>query len=1131
MLGSYASCMLNDESLTDIPSTSGELADAPVRIWHEPVTIDTYDVVEPSGYPAYLDTRVYQGSSGRVYPMPFYERISATKAPRAWDAVHLENEYVSLVVLPELGGRIHHATDKSTGYDFFYRNTVMKPALVGLLGPWISGGVEFNWPQHHRPGTYLPTDVAIEREDDGSVTVWCSDHDPFTRMKGMHGIRLRPHSAVIEARVRLFNRTDDVQTFLWWANVAAEVNDEYQSFFPTDMTVVADHAKRAITTFPHATTPYYGIDYPSRVDAAHPDADRLDWYRNIPVPTSYMCVGTQDDFFGGYDHGVGAGFVYWADHRVAPGKKQWTWGNSEFGDAWNRNLTDTEGPYIELMAGAFTDNQPDFSYLHPGETKTFSQFWYPIQRIGTVQQATREAAVHLELSDDGLLVSLGVAVTRPRSRVRVRLFVGDGRAVWEETRALEPGAPLAVQVPLADEAAPTELELVVHDDADGELLRWRPRPVVEQEAPAPATEPVAPVAIETVEELYLTGVHLEQYRHATRSPEPYWREALRRDPSDTRSNVALAARLTRRGELAEAEGLLRTAIERLTARNPNPADSEAHYRLGVLLVLSGRLEEAYDVLAKAAWVSTWRAPAWLAMARVALALGDAPDSLELTSQVLAVEHEHLQARAVRALALRALGRDAEAEAVLSDSHRIDPVDWWTRDLMGKHLDADAQTCVDVALEYASAGSGDRALAALDRAEAQHRDRYVQGEPSPLPLIHYHRAKILADAGRPGVEKELAGARSAEHVRCFPGRLADALVLEWAIGQDRSDARAHALLGHWLYAHDRHEHAVAAWTRAVELSDDDPVVRRNLGLAAFNVAHDTGLAARHYRRALELSPADAKLLYESDQLDGKRAVAVDARLERLERAPELLDRRDDLAVVYAQLLTLTGRVDDAIEWLSSRDFQPWEGGEGVVLSAWEVAHVTAARTALAHGEGAAAEELVRAALVPPRSIGEARHPLANCADLLLALGDALAAQGRPDEARKQWALAASSEGDFLEMSTAAYSTRSVYSALALRRLDEADRAETLLRAIEKHALELAATPRAVDYFATSLPTMLLFHDDLAGRSRIDSLVLRAQVAGASGDTRTRDELLAQVMTVQPDNVEAHRVRREIGNELA
>ena len=78
--------------------------------------------------------------------------------------------------------------------------------------------------------------------------------------------------------------------------------------------------------------------------------------------------------------------VHVANHHISPGKKQWTWGNHEFGYAWDRNLTDNDGPYIELMAGVYTDNQPDFSFLAPWETKTFTQYWYPIHASGRRRQ-------------------------------------------------------------------------------------------------------------------------------------------------------------------------------------------------------------------------------------------------------------------------------------------------------------------------------------------------------------------------------------------------------------------------------------------------------------------------------------------------------------------------------------------------------------------------------------------------------------------------------------------------------------------------------------------------------------------------------------------------------------------------
>ena len=330
----------------------------------EPRVIPTYPVGTPEKNPVFFEKRVYQGSKGKVYPLPFIDKVFDDPVDVSYQSARLENEFVRLVMLPEIGGRIFLGQDKANGdHDFFYRQDVIKPALVGLAGPWISGGVEFNWPQHHRPGTFMPTDVHIEHEPDGAVTIWMSEHDPLDRMKGMHGIRLRPGSSLIELRARLYNRTPFTRTFLWWANVAAMVHDQYQSFFPPDVHYVADHAVRALSSFPIANNPYYSIDYQNRAGA-----NDLSWYKNIPVPTSYMVCQTGFDFFGGYDFSANGGFVHIADRHIAPGKKQWTWGNHPFGWAWDRELTDTNGPYIELMAGVFTDNQPDFTYLLPSET-------------------------------------------------------------------------------------------------------------------------------------------------------------------------------------------------------------------------------------------------------------------------------------------------------------------------------------------------------------------------------------------------------------------------------------------------------------------------------------------------------------------------------------------------------------------------------------------------------------------------------------------------------------------------------------------------------------------------------------------------------------------------------------------
>ena len=1119
--------MLAHESRIELPPVPTDQSGFEVAAWAEPVLIDTYELEPPDHFPVFLDHRVYQGSSGRVYPLPFYERISSTKSPRSWSAVHLENKWIRLMVLPELGGRIHIGFDKVRGEDFFYRNNVIKPALVGLTGPWISGGVEFNWPQHHRPGTYLPTDTSIERAADGSVTLWCSDHEPFHRMKGMHGIRLHPDRAVVEVVVRLYNRTEDTQTFLWWANVAARVHDDYQSFFPADVNYVADHAKRATTSFPQVRGRYYGVDYPARVDAEHPDADRLDWYRNIPVPTSYMCVGSSGDFFGGYDHRSHVGFVHWADHHISPGKKQWTWGNAPFGWAWDAQLTDADGPYVELMAGVYTDNQPDFSFLTPGETKSFSQYWYPIHDIGPARAATLDAAAALAtsgVSGGKTSVRVGVSVTSARPATVISVLGPAGSLLHRRTANLEPGVPADFSVLLAGDFAASDLTVLAESNGL-ELVRLRLPSDEDPMAPERATEPPAPAAIESIEELFLAGLHLQQYRHATRSPEPYWREALRRDPSDSRTNVALAARLHRSGRYEEAERLLRTAISRITSLNPNPPCGEAHYQLGITLTRLGRIEQAYDVLAKAAWNAAWRAPAHHALARLDCIRGRWGSAEDHLRQVLAAESGHLQAADLLVLVLRRLGRDEAAAAVLADTRTLDPLDFWALDLAGQALPCDAQTMLDVALDYAAAGFVAEALSMLDRAESRVSSSPA-GAGNVEPLIGYHRAHILRTAGRLAEADAAAWAAStAVTDLCLPGRPADADALRSALTARPDDARAAGLLGHWLYAHDREADAISMWQRSADLDATDPVIWRNLGLAAVNVLGDLDAAGEHYRRAVALAPEDPRLWFEVDQLAAQRGTPVTERVDVLSARGEIIARRDDLTAVLAELLILTDRPEEALALLNGRVFQPWEGGEGRVLAVWEAANARLARTAMAQDRPADAVRCLESALDPPRNLGEARHLLVNSADLHLALGDAQAAAGSASAVRS-WRRAADADGDFQNMSTRAFSEMTYFSVIACRRLGQDAKAAALQDGLAGYVDLLDETPAVADYFATSLPTMLLFHEDLQFRQVTTVLFLRAQLCVLRGDPEGAIIRLNKVQSRDP----AHRLGMELLEEL-
>ena len=318
------------------------------------------------------------------------------------------------MILPELGGRVHMAYDKIAGRHFIYYNQVIKPAPGGPYAAlWISGGIEFNWPQHHRPSTFETIDFALEENEDGSKTVWVNEIEKMFHTKGMAGFTLYPDKAYLEVKAQLFNRTSLPQTFLWWANPAVRVNDDYQSVFPPDVNAVFDHGRRDVSAFPIAKGTYYKVDYSPGTDISR--------YKNIPVPTSYMAVDSAYNFLGGYEHDTKGGVLIVADHHISPGKKQWTWGNGDFGQAWDRNLTDEDGPYIELMTGVYTDNQPDFSWIMPHEEKSFSQYFMPYREVGIVKNASKDIVIGLEKIGDKVVIK--VLATSPQRKFEYRLEV------------------------------------------------------------------------------------------------------------------------------------------------------------------------------------------------------------------------------------------------------------------------------------------------------------------------------------------------------------------------------------------------------------------------------------------------------------------------------------------------------------------------------------------------------------------------------------------------------------------------------------------------------------------------------------------------------------------------------------
>lgn len=1101
------------------------------------LVLPTYKPGKPDINPVFFEKRVFQGSSGKVYPLPIIDKVNNTKEDIRYSSVVLENDFVRLVMLPEIGGRVFEAQDKTNNnYNYFYQQKVIKPALVGLAGPWISGGIEFNWPQHHRPGTYLPSDVYIEEETDGACTVWMSEYDPMYRLKGMHGIRIRPDSALVELRGRLFNRTPLTQTFLWWANIAVEVHEDYQSFFPPDVNYVADHAVRAQSSYPLAENYYYGIPYHKR----HGRND-LRKYDHIPVPTSYMVCETKYNFFGGYDFKADGGFVHVANRHIAPGKKQWTWGSEAFGRAWDRELTDEGGPYFELMCGVYTDNQPDFAYLLPYETKTFSQFWWSYKALGPVQNANKDLAIRLEIQQ-GNKLDLGVVASRKFDNLTFTLKTGNEEKVFvgQNVSPEKPWKENTIKIETGEENA---VSLIVADEEGRELIAYHRGEVSKERNRKLAFEPKQPNEVESTCDLELIGEHLELYRHPTRYPEAYWIEAIERDPKSYKSYIGLGRSELKNGKFSKAEEHLRAAIDIMTTYHPNPASGEAHYFGGLSCFFQGKNEEAYALFYKATWNFEWRSAAYYHLAALDCLNADYETALEHLESSLDTNRQNNKAYILKAIVLKYQGNKDAALNILIELFKTDPLDQWAKFEMAtasgnfdeflQSSGNDAQTIVDIAFDYAEAGFYKEAIEVV---ELHHNNEIpecaVPNAMAKSVMTEFILAWLYELVGDSNTSAEiLKKTKTASYDYLFPSRIYEQLVLEWALKQDGENRIAAFGLGNYFYNLKRHEDAINVWSKAADEKCSYATLYRNLGIAYWNTYNDGENARKAFLKAIELAPDDIRIAYEFDQLRKKLNDDPTDRLERLLSIAERITVRDDFSVELAALYNFSGNYTSALELLENRNFHPWEGGEGMVLKQFTHACLKLGQTALQNGDAFTALQYFEKSINTPDNLGEKYHPLQAVAHINYWKGMAFKALGKSNEANAHFIASTSEEGDFIDMAVSAYSELSYYKALSLSELGRSEEANQLFHDIRNYGEAKLLEKAKIDYFATSLPLLLVFEDDIQKRNTIDAKYLIALAEVGLCNTGEALKILDEILTLNSMHVGANDLLRKVSMEAS
>ncbi len=1060
-------------ALTLALTRSGTFAEPAVTTTEQDITIPTYLAGDPEPNPMFYFGRQSQGAQGRVYPYPLYDTLTDIKSNKTYRIVYLENEFIRIGVLPEIGGRLFEAIDKSNGYNFVYRQHVIKPALIGLIGAWMSGGIEWNIPHHHRATTFLSVQYRLEKNADGSATVWVGELEVRQRMRWAVGYTLSPGKSYLTAKVRIVNRTPFPNTMLCFANLAVHANEQYQIIFPPDTQFVTYHAKREFATWPIATGRYSGADFGNGTDAS--------WYTNHINANSMFAWNYDDDFFAGYDHGREAGTMSVADHHIVPGKKFWTWGSGPRGRMWDKILTDTDGPYIELMVGAYSDNQPDYSWLQPFETKSFEMHWYPFRDIGGVKNANLDAAVNLEVTNR--TAKIGFCTTATRESASVTVKAGERVLLEEKNISINPGRPWMKQVTIP--AGTDEHELRASLSAEGrELIAYSPVKLKKMPMPETVSGPPAPKDIKTVEELYLAGQRIEQFHDAGHEPEPYWEEALSRDPGDARVNTALGIRQLKQAKFTEAEGHFRKAIERLTASYTQPKDGEPFYYLGLALKAQGKFDDAFDAFYKATWSQGWRGPAYFSLAEIATRRGDTPDALDYISRSIEANALNIRALDLKAALLRNSGRDREALAVLEQAHEIDPLDvrmlserWLAGDELAKTELATTvrdhpNTALETATEYGNAGLWKDGAAVLNLLMESAKDK-----TRISPVAYYYLgqfAERMNDPAKAAEYRLLATKMSPEY--CFPFQWEAIHVLRRAIELNPRDARAPYYLGNLLFDWQP-DVATMLWEQAESIDPSFPLVHRNLA-TAYEHRHptnDTTKAIAELEIATAASPKYAMHFTELDDLYAESGKPPGDRLALLEQNHGIVSKRDDALSHEIGLKVFAGKYDEAIGLMTGRKFSVWEGGTLEVAEHWVTAHLLRGQDEIAAGKFQdALADFQAAENIPDNLPSDRGTGRGHENEIAYWIGIAEEGLGNKDIAKQLWQKAVASPTERTGRRDgggfgAERGAQKYYQALAQRKLGQSGDAETSLRSLSDTATRMLEPPPRDTGRGTRAPT--------------------------------------------------------------
>ena len=940
-----------------------------VRVWAGSVQIPTY-----AEGPANPNPPFDRFTVGRFnYPYPIRDALTDRRELVSWRTLHLENEYLRLTVLPDLGGHIYSCTDKRTGREMFYANSAIKKALIGYRGAWAALGVEFNFPVSHNWMSMSPVDFATRENGDGSASIWVGNTDQVYGMRWRVELRLQPARAVLEQNVELYNASDVRHRYYWWSNAAVQAWEDSRLVYPTQ--VMATHGFTSVEPWP--------------VDRRGRD---LSVIRNqTDGPVSLFTHLTREPFVGVYHPRTGSGTVHVADPGQLPVHKVWSWGNDRDAAFWRTALSDDDSAYVELQAGLFR-NQETYAFLEPQESVRFTEHWLPVRDLGGITRANVDGVLHMERpTPTTLQVALDAARDVPDARLRL-LVPDTGREIFETRAAVSPKSVWRLP-PVPVPTAPVTFELL--DRTGSVVLRHTENTFdsvpASQAKLGPQRNDRSPRQAARSAEDFAKAGELDELEGRRLVAMDTYRAGLAKFPDDF-TLLKAAGRLavglgwpyagwdavldsdangngSRASAGRQAAGQAADWLQRAHALDGT--DSEVSYYLGSALVRNDASgDPATDHHWKiAARFRATRVASLLQLARFSARRSDTNAALAYARAGIAEAPRATALGRMEVLALRRLNRRAEAAERARHWSTVDPTDSVFRYELTRlgeddpqlwiHLAADANRLLDIADHYIAAGDQE-ARQLLERefpAVAPPMREPGAVAPAESPLVAYYRARQRNSGRDATAATELARARTLRVDYVFPARPLAYLVLTQAVrSSSGEDPNARFLLGAQYLASGLDDAAIEAWQRVRPVRPAIPTLHRNLGLALIHGAGDIKEARAVLEEGVGADPENVEIYSVLDGVLSAANAPASRRVGMLRRFPSA-DRMPSL-MVFKLALALAEAGDAAgAERLFHDRFFPREEGGTNVRAVYAQVRVTSARVAAQAGKCADARDIV------------------------------------------------------------------------------------------------------------------------------------------------------------------------------